>query len=346
MRKSLQSRTWPVFVIGLGSLLALLFLPESPLSDAPMRSTAKSARSSHPSRRHRKVSRRSNGVCISRASPSGSHCSTPRPWRHAVPRDRGRRARGDQPRARQPSPAWHGSQRRNVPAARVGVGTVLVRDSACISVDARGARDQGHLLPARAAASPSPDDPGYREFYSNLSDRSYQRQYEEVTNSQREFRDDIERIVAVAFFWASSSREEAYSESQSLEERSERERQKAEAAEEKLRSLSTSAHARAGGRTKIHFARAARRSRPDANRFADAGCGADRSRHDEPAFAEHLGEAKALAERNTSVGSRPCGGAAAVRPRPGSRPCPPVAGQTLLTPERPPRLRSPRGRFR
>ena len=27
MRKSLQSRTWPVFVVGLGSLLALLFLP-------------------------------------------------------------------------------------------------------------------------------------------------------------------------------------------------------------------------------------------------------------------------------------------------------------------------------
>lgn len=146
---------------------------------------------------------------------------------------------------------------------------------------------------------------------SSLTDRSYQKQYEEVTNSQREFRDEIERIVAVAFLVGVLIASASILRISVLENRSTLERNKAEAAEEKLRSLSTQLmHAQEEERKSL-----SRELHDEVGQLLTGLriqiAALDRCRNDETAFREHAVEAKALAEhslravRDLAVGLRP-----------------------------------------
>jgi signal transduction histidine kinase len=146
---------------------------------------------------------------------------------------------------------------------------------------------------------------------SGLAARSYQKQYEEVTSSQRDFREDLQRIVAIAFLLGVLIAAVTVLRISVLERRSAAERTKAEAAEEKLRTLSTQLmHAQEEERKSI-----SRELHDEVGQMLTALrmqiTALERSRQDDDAFREHVREARGLAEqslrsvRDLAVGLRP-----------------------------------------
>ncbi|HYO82599.1 MAG TPA: histidine kinase, partial [Bryobacteraceae bacterium] len=293
MRRNLRNRTWPVFTIGLGSLLALLFLP----GIAAVRRSDEIYREIRQIQTAQQATQKSLGEIERRMYLVSI----------AV-----REALLD-------TAPGEGTQYRNM---MIEVRTVVARELAGLRQTTRGVSDamfeqlEAELELYWTTIEPvfhwAPHERAQKATYflreqqrprrqsilaiatsiSNLIERSYQRQYEELNNSQREFRDDIERIVAAAFFLGVVISTGSILRITTLENRSHVERTKAEAAEESLRSLSTQLmHAQEQERTAI--------SRELHDEVGQMLTGLrmqltaiDRSRHDGSAFAEHLNEAK------------------------------------------------------
>lgn len=312
MRKSLQSRTWPVFVVGLGSLLALLFLPgiaalrrsdeiyrEIRHIQGAQQATQKSL--AEMERRLYLVSIAVRESLLDTSPVEGAqYLETLAEGREAINRELATLRRGTaavsagvfEQLESELNRYWATIEPvfRWTPEERVAKGTYFLREQ-------QRPRRQSILAIASSIGA--------------LTNRSYQKQYEEVTNSQREFRDDIQRIVAVAFFLGVVIAGGSILRISVLEERSERERQKAESAEEKLRSLSTQLmHAQEEERKSI-----SRELHDEVGQMLTGLrmqiAALDRSRHDDGAFEQHLAEAKGLAEqtlrsvRDLAVGLRP-----------------------------------------
>jgi signal transduction histidine kinase len=149
------------------------------------------------------------------------------------------------------------------------------------------------------------------EEISRLVTATYNEQYEQVNLSQLEFNRDMERVVALAFFIGVIIAGGSIFRISSLEQRADRQRAKTERAEMELRQLSTQLmHAQEQERKTI-----SRELHDEVGQMLTAlrmQLGSlERVREDPEQFGEHVGEAKGLAEqslrtvRDLAVGLRP-----------------------------------------
>jgi signal transduction histidine kinase len=312
LKSTLKSRTWPVFTIGLGSLLALLFLP----GIAALRRSDEIYREIRQIQAAQQATQKSLGeierqlYLVSIAVRESLLDTAPEQgWRYRKTLVEGRatvsRELGALRRTTSGVNAGLFDQLESelgtywstveplfqwTPAERVQRGTYFLREQQ---------RPRRQSILAIAAS------------ISDLSESSYRKHYEQLNNGQREFKEGIERIVAIAFVLGILIASGSILRITVLENRSAQERAKAEAAEEQLRNLSTQLmHAQEKERTTL-----SRELHDEVGQMLTALrmqlTAIDRSRHDDTAFAEHLTESKALAEqtlrsvRDLAVGLRP-----------------------------------------
>lgn len=312
MRSSLKTRTWPVFVLGLGSLLALLFLPgfvtlrrsdeiykEIRQIQAAQQATQKSL--TEIERRLYLISIAVREALLDTSPVEGTQYSNfLTDGQASIARELARlraQVKGmaagtfDELQSelerywKTIDPVFHWT-----PEERTSKGTYFLREQ-------QRPRRQSILAIASSI----------RE----LMDRFYQKQYDDLRNSQREFRSDIERIVAAAFLVGVLIAGGSILRISILEERSSQEKRKAAEAGEKLRSLSNQLmHAQEEERKSI-----SRELHDEVGQMLTGLrmqlAALDRQQEDRAAFSEHLAEAKGLAEqtlrsvRDLAVGLRP-----------------------------------------
>jgi signal transduction histidine kinase len=308
----MRNRTWPVFLVGLGSLLALLFLPGvialqktqdvydniRAIQEAHQRSTESLT----------EIERRMylNSILVRELllddSPveSERYQSDFRENRRAVEREmaalkltgRNRDANIMQKLEAELAAYWNSVAPVFgwTPEQREQRATFFLREQ-------QRPRRQNVLAIA--------------EQIRALATAAYRAQYERVNLSQRDFRTDIRKIVAIAFFIGIAIAAGTTVRIASLEQRSRRQRANAERAEEQLRQLSTQLmHAQEEERKSI--------SRELHDEVGQMLTGLrmelgslERLRGDAAQFHEHLNEAKSITEqslravRDLAVGLRP-----------------------------------------
>lgn len=314
MITSLRTRTWPVFVLGLGSLLALLFLPGAVSlrrSDEIYREIRQIQSAQQATQKNlTEIERRLYLVSIAVREALLDNSPVEGTQYRAIMVE-GRKAINEElaslrERTRGISAATFEHLQSELdlywkfieptfhwtPEERAARGTYFLREQ-------QRPRRQSILAIASSIRQ--------------LTDRSYQKQYEDLTNSQREFREDIERIVAVAFLLGVLIAGGSILRISILEDRSSQQKKKAAEAEEKLRSLSTQLmHAQEEERKSI-----SRELHDEVGqmltglRMQLAALDRPSSQQPDAAFRDHLMEAKSLAEqtlrsvRDLAVGLRP-----------------------------------------
>ena len=312
MAKKFQSRTWPVFLLGLGSLLALLFVP----GIAALRRSDEIYRHIRTIQADQQAAQRALGeierrlylasIAVREALLDTSPAA-------------GSQYRGIVAEARAAIRKELVNLKRRTPAVSAGMFDQLEAElesywknvEPVFQWTPEERADKGTYFLREQQRPRRQDILAIAGSISKLNERSYQSQYESVTNSQREFRSDIERIVALAFLLGTSIAGASILRISVLEERSAAEHRKVEAAEERLRHLSTQLmHAQEEERKTI-----SRELHDEVGQMLTGLrmqiAALDRSRGDDAAFLDHLTEAKTLAEqtlrsvRDLAVGLRP-----------------------------------------
>jgi signal transduction histidine kinase len=304
------NRTWPVFLVGLGSLLALLFLP----GVAALRKTQevydriRAVQQAHQQTQAilNEIERRLylNSILVrdflldSSPTPAGKYEKDFAANREVVEKQLGGltsvgRGAGAVQRLRaefggyfasvEPVFAWTPEQRQER-------ATYFLREQ-------QRPRRQSILAIA--------------EEIGRLVSATYDEQYASVNSSQLEFNRDMERVVGLAFFIGAIIAGGSIVRISSLEQRADRQHAKTERAEVELRQLSTQLmHAQEEERKSI-----SRELHDEVGQMMTAlrmQLGTlERVREDPAQFQEHIGEAKGLAEqsvravRDLAVGLRP-----------------------------------------
>ena len=241
MRSSLRKRTWPVFLIGLGSLLALLFLP----GITALHRTEQVYREIRDIQQSRERTERSLDEIKShmylvsvrmRELLLDNSQSAADTYRTAVESDR---------RAVE-------AQLGKLHAQRLGPAGVAVLDKLERELDlywqvlhplfewTAAERAERATWFLREQQRPRRENIlAVAAEITGLTDAAYQRLYAEVDASQRSFVADIQRIVAVAFLIGVGIAGGSILRISTLEIRSERQRAATEQAEEDMRLLST-----------------------------------------------------------------------------------------------------------
>lgn len=240
IRKTLPTRTWPLFVVGFGSLLALLFLPGIV------------------------ALHRTRAVYLDIRLIQESHQQTQR-LLSEIERELYLTSITVREVLLDSSPVNTSRYKAAFDTARRQTDqelAILKQKSFVEGRDALAKLDQ-ELQPYFTAIEPvfewSPRERSARGMYflreqqrprrqaiiaiaeeiSRLSEASYARQFDEVNRSQTKFSSDIERIIGVAFIIGLTIAAVTIVRISNLEKHSELQRTKAEQAEEQLRSLST-----------------------------------------------------------------------------------------------------------
>jgi signal transduction histidine kinase len=307
----MRTRTWPVFLVGLGSLLALLFLPGitalqrtevvyGEIRDIQEAFQASGERLAEIERRMYLTSILVRDLLLDSSDDTGRY------RRDFMDARAGIAVQVD----RLKQQAGAGNHRATVtlenelslywasiepvftwtPAERSERGTYFLREQ---------------QRPRRTTILAVADELGA------LSKAAYKEQYERVRQSQEDFRTDIERIVWVAFLLGAAIAGGTTYRISSLERRADRQRVKTERAEEELRNLSLQLmHAQEEERKSI--------SRELHDQVGQMLTGLrmelgslERLREQPEQFHEHLAESKTIAEqslraiRDLAVGLRP-----------------------------------------
>jgi len=312
VRKRLPSRTWPVFLIGIGSLLALLFLP----GIVALRKTASVYRDirriqdAHQQTQQlltdieRRVYLISITVREALLDPSPTTTT-----RYSSSFQQRRLEIEQQIAALKQQPL--SESRVSIPKLEEelegyfdAIGPVFDWPPARRSARAiYFLREQQR--PRRESILK------IAEEISRLTEASYSKQLDQVNQSQIKFGDDIQRVIAVAFLIGIIIASFTVARITTLEDRSEKHRIKTETAEEELRSLSAKLM-----QTQEEERKTISRELHDEVGQTLTGLrmglgGLERLTHDKEAFREQITELKSLAEqslrtvRDIAVGLRP-----------------------------------------
>ena len=310
--RTLRNRTWPVFLVGLGSLLGLLFIPGLTALN-----------------RTDEIYREIRAIQLSQAGTQGSLAEVER--RMYLISIAVREALLDS------GPTAGSHYRRLVLSSRTVMDAELtkLKHQAGSLGSKQFERLESELREYWTTIDPvfswTPEQRTARATFflreqqrprrqsilaiaatiSQLIEDSYVKQYEALSASQKHFRGDIERNVALAFFVGTLIAGGSIFRISSLEAKADLQRKETEHAEERLRQLST----------QLMNAQEAERKSLSRELHDEVGqmltglrmeIGAmDRSRHDQAGFTEHLSSARTLAEqslkivRNIAVGLRP-----------------------------------------